>query len=165
MVNNKKAKVPLRLVIISFILKAVLGVALVVECIYFGIVIDAAKTSMESVLSAIVTILGITFVEYICIIFSRYTVNRAAEIGMFNLRKSISKKICHLKFKVFDETSTGDILSRTMGDLNGVGTFWTNTFMDAYTNVFCFIGGFGVCLYVSWQLTIIGFIFIPIVSF
>ena len=137
----KKAKMPKRLMIISFILQAILGVALVVECIYFGVVIDAATTSMKSVISAVITILGITFVEYLCIILGRYTVNRSAEIGMFNLRQSISKKICHLKFKVFDETSTGDILSRTMSDLNGLGTFWTNTFMDAYVNFFCFIGG------------------------
>jgi len=169
-VNNlwemtKKAKIPLRLMIISFILKAVLGIALVIECIYFGIVIDAAKTSMESVMSAIITILAITFLEYICIILSRYTVNRSAEIGMYNLRISISKKICHLKFKIFDETSTGDILSRTMSDLNGIGAFWSNTFMDLYMNFFCFIGGLCVCMYISLRLTIIGFIFIPIVSF
>jgi ABC-type multidrug transport system fused ATPase/permease subunit len=162
---TKKSKIPLRLVVISFILKAILGVLLVVECIYFGKVIDAAKTSMESVMSAIVTILVITFLEYLCIIFSRYTVTRGAELGMFNLRQSISKKICHLKFKVFDEASTGDILSRTMSDLNGIGTFWVNTFMDAYTNFFCFTGGLCVCMYISWQLTLVGFFFIPIVSF
>lgn len=162
---TKKATLPLQLVIISFITRAILGVALVVECIYFGRVIDAVNTNLKSVMSAIITILGITFVEYICIIISRYTVFRAAEFGMYNLRKSISKKICHLKYKVFDETATGDILSRTMGDLNGVGSFWSDTFMDAYINLFCFIGGLFVCLFISWQLTIIGFIFIPIVSY
>lgn len=162
---TRKAKMPSRLVIMSFIIKAIFGSALVVECVYFGRVIDAASTSLRSVISAIITILLITLVEYVCNVVSRYTVYRAVEIGLYNLRQSISKRICHLKYKVFDETSTGDILSRTMSDLNGVGAFWSDTFMMAFQDFFCFAGGLLVCLYISWKLTIVGVIFIPIVSY
>lgn len=162
---TKKAKIPERLLGISLLFTGALGIIFVVESIYFGKVLDAAGTSLSSVISTIIIILIITFSEYILGIVNKYTVSRSAEIGIYNLRILMSKKICHMKYKVFDETSTGDILSRTMGDLNGVSAFWTDTFINAFQGAIVFTTGIFVCLYISWQLTIVGFIFIPIVSY
>lgn len=162
---TEKAKIPKRLLLISFTLTGALGIIYVIESIYFGKIIDAVNSNMRSVVPTIIVIILITFSEYVLGIITKYTIPRAAEIGLYNLRNSLSQKICHLKYKVFDETSTGDILSRTMGDLNGVGLFWTDTFMDAFQGAFIFFTGLCVCLYISWQLTLIGFIFIPVVSY
>ena len=162
---TRKAKIPRRLLGISLSFTGALGIIFVVESIYFGKVLDAASTSLSSVISTIIIILIITFSEYILGIINKYTVSRSAEIGIYNLRILMSKKICHMKYKVFDETSTGDILSRTMGDLNGVSAFWTDTFINAFQGAIVFTTGIFVCLYISWQLTIVGFIFIPIVSY
>lgn len=52
-----------------------------------------------------------------------------------------------------------------MGDLNGIGTFWSDTFINAFQGAFIFFTGLCVCLFISWQLTLIGFIFIPAVSY
>ncbi|MDT8718346.1 ABC transporter ATP-binding protein [Clostridium sp. 19966] len=162
---TKKARIPRRLLAVSLTLMGALGIIYVIESIYFGKVIDAASGNMKAVIPTIMVIILITIGEYILGIITKYTVPRASEIGLYNLRNSLSKKICHLKYKVFDETSTGDILSRTMSDLNGVGTFWSDTFINAFQGAFIFLTGLCVCIYISWQLTLIGFIFIPIVSY
>ncbi|WP_238881909.1 ABC transporter ATP-binding protein [Clostridium sp. YIM B02551] len=162
---TKKAKLPRFLFTISLLIMGSLGIIYVIESIYFGKVLDAAGTSLNSVKSAIFIIFLITLIEYVLGIVSKYTVARFSEIGMFNLRNSLSQKISHLKYKVYDETSTGDILSRTMSDLNGIGAFWSDTFINLFQDFFVFTTGLFVCLYISLKLTLVGFIFIPIVSF
>ncbi|MDD7793600.1 ABC transporter ATP-binding protein [Clostridium sp. 'White wine YQ'] len=162
---TKKAKLPQFLFTISLLIMGSLGVIYVIESIYFGKVLDAAGTSLSSVKSAIFIIFLITLIEYVLGIVSKYTVARFSEIGMFNLRNSLSQKISHLKYKVYDEASTGDILSRTMSDLNGIGAFWSDTFINLFQDFFVFTTGLFVCLYISLKLTLVGFIFIPIVSY
>nr|WP_294352727.1 ABC transporter ATP-binding protein [uncultured Clostridium sp.] len=151
--------------LLSLVLKGLLGIIYVFESIYFGKVLDATLTTLKNVKSTILIIIIITLSEYGIEIINTYALSRNVESGLYNLRNSLSKKICHLKFQLFNEKSTGDILSRTMGDLNGVGTFWSETFIDMYQSLFTFFTGLVVCLSISVKLTIVGFIFIPISSY
>ncbi|MBE6051851.1 MAG: ABC transporter ATP-binding protein [Clostridium sp.] len=162
---TRKASLNTKLTLISLILVAALGIIYVFESIYFGKVLDATLTTMNNVKKTILTIIVLTILEYVIEVVNTYILNRNVEIGLYNLRNSISKKICHLKYQVIDEKSTGDILSRTMGDLNGIGVFWGETFISMYQSIFTFITGFIVCVSISIKLTIVGFIFIPISSY
>ena len=164
---TKRAKLSKKLILLSLILKGLLGIIYVFESIYFGKVLDATLTTLENVKSTIliIIIIIITLSEYGIEIINTYALSRNVESGLYNLRNSLSKKICHLKFQLFNEKSTGDILSRTMGDLNGVETFWSETFIDMYQSLFTFFTGLVVCLSISVKLTIVGFIFIPISSY
>ena len=161
---TKRAKLSKKLILLSLVLKGLLGIIYVFESIYFGKVLDATLTTLENVKSTIIIII-ITLSEYGIEIINTYALSRNVESGLYNLRNSLSKKICHLKFQLFNEKSTGDILSRTMGDLNGVETFWSETFIDMYQSLFTFFTGLVVCLSISVKLTIVGFIFIPISSY
>lgn len=144
------------------ILTGLLGIIYVVESIYFGKVLDATITTMTNVKRTIFTIIIITLSEYIFGVITTFTISRSSEIGIYNLRSSLAKKICTLKYSVFTQKSVGDILSRTMGDLNGISAFWTGHFIDMYRGIFTFATGFAVCVLISVKLTIVGFIFIPI---
>lgn len=159
---TKKAKLPIKLVLVSLILTALLGIIYVLESIYFGKVLDAATTTLANVKRTIFTIILITLTEYVFGVITTFTTSRASEIGIYNLRTSLAQKICSLKYSVFTKKSVGDILSRTMGDLNGISAFWTGIFLDMYRGIFTFATGFVVCLLISVKLTIVGFIFIPI---
>jgi ABC-type multidrug transport system fused ATPase/permease subunit len=162
---TKRAKLPICLIIISLTQVALLGIIFVVESVFFGKVIDASQIGLDSVKYTIYVILAITFTEYILGIVSKFTICRGAEIGLYNLRQELSAKICNLKFEVFDNTSSGDILSRTMGDLNGVGLFWSDTFIKVFQSIFTFVTGLFVCIFISPLLTIVGFSSIPIVFY
>ncbi|MGL4772288.1 MAG: ABC transporter ATP-binding protein, partial [Clostridium sp.] len=162
---TKKARLPKALVLLSLIQVAVLGIIFVVESVFFGKVVDASAVGLQSVKNTIYVIIALTFMEYIIGVFSKLAIARTTEIGLYNLRMILGRKINNLTFKVFDNTSSGDILGRTMGDLNGIGVFWGTTFINVFQSIFTFVTGLFVCLYISPLLTIVGFSTIPVVFY
>ncbi|MDE6477277.1 MAG: hypothetical protein K2L48_03750 [Mycoplasmoidaceae bacterium] len=48
---------------------------------------------------------------------------KSAERGTYHLRTSIFKKLHKLPIKFFDQTPSGDIISRTANDVDNISSF------------------------------------------
>lgn len=80
----------------------------------------------------------------------------------YGLRKQISEKINKLPLKYFDKNSYGDVLSRITNDIDTVSQSLTQSLSQILTSVTMVIGVLIMMLTISWQMTLVAMIVIPL---
>ncbi len=159
----KEAKPPKDIVIKFMINRALLAVLLVVESYFFGKVIDLAGSPVEEILPPVIFITIITVTEYCFTVFGPKYEAEIIEYGLFSIRTKIISSIANMALN--QNVSTGDLMSRSMGDLNNVSSFVQTQLFPFYMSMYTFIMGLILCIIVSPILTIVGFFFVPIVIY
>ncbi len=80
----------------------------------------------------------------------------------YHLRRDIATKINRLPLKYFDGRPYGDILSRVTNDVDTVGQNLNQSLTQIITSVVMVIGVIAFMFTISWELTIIALVTIPI---
>ncbi|MCR4855684.1 MAG: ABC transporter ATP-binding protein/permease [Erysipelotrichaceae bacterium] len=87
-------------------------------------------------------------------------VNIAVNIS-YKLRDDISKKINRLPLKYFDSKTHGDVLSRVTNDVDNIANNLTSTISQVLNSMVNIVGVLFMMLSISWKLTIVSLIVIP----
>ena len=88
-------------------------------------------------------------------------VNIAVNIS-YKLRDDISRKINKLPLKYFDSKTHGDVLSRVTNDVDNIANNLTSTISQVLNSMVNIVGVLFMMLTISWKLTIISLIVIPL---
>ncbi|MDD8048960.1 MAG: ABC transporter ATP-binding protein [Thomasclavelia sp.] len=80
----------------------------------------------------------------------------------YDLRKSISQKTDRLPLKYFDKHSSGDTLSIVTNDIDTIAQSLNQSLSQIITSSCTVIGIFIMMLTISWQMTIIAFLVLPV---
>ena len=80
----------------------------------------------------------------------------------YRLRDDISKKINKLPLKYFDSQTHGDVLSRVTNDVDNISNNLTSTVSQVLNSCVNIVGVLAMMLSISWKLTLISLIVIPI---
>lgn len=80
----------------------------------------------------------------------------------YSFRKDILAKINRMPFRAFDSTNHGEILSRITNDVDVVNQTLTQTISQMIHSIMAIIGVFVMMLTISWQMTIIALVTIPL---
>ena len=80
----------------------------------------------------------------------------------YRLRDDISKKINKLPLKYFDSQTHGDVLSRVTNDVDNISNNLTSTISQVLNSCVNIVGVLAMMLSISWKLTLISLIVIPI---
>ena len=80
----------------------------------------------------------------------------------YNLRKDISEKMDRLPLSYFDRHSSGDILSRVTNDIDTIATSLNQSMSQIITSTTMVIGILAMMLSISWQMTIISLLTLPV---
>ena len=88
-------------------------------------------------------------------------VNIAVNIS-YKLRDDISRKINTLPLKYFDSRTHGDVLSRVTNDVDNISNNLTMTISQALNSMVNIFGVLFMMLTISWKLTLISLIVIPL---
>ncbi len=83
----------------------------------------------------------------------------------FSLRKNISQKINRLPLRYFDENTHGDILSRVTNDVDTVSQNFNQALTQLFTAITAICGIFVMMIMLSWQLTLVAVIILPVSFF
>ena len=110
-------------------------------------------------------ILFILFVfRYIC----NYVVNYWGHVvGVrmeYDMRKDIFGHLQTLSFTYFDQNKTGHIMSRIVNDLREVSELAHHGPEDLFISLVMLIGSFIILMRIEWRLTLIIFIFVPLMA-
>ena len=79
-----------------------------------------------------------------------------------NLRRDISKKINRLPLSYFDSRTHGDVLSRVTNDVDTVSQTLNQSLTQIVTSVTTVLGILIMMITISWQLTLVALIVLPI---
>ncbi|EKQ58044.1 MULTISPECIES: ABC transporter ATP-binding protein [unclassified Clostridium] len=80
----------------------------------------------------------------------------------YNMRKELSEKINKMPLRYFDSTNHGEVLSRITNDVDTLSQTLNQSLSQIITSVTTVIGVLIMMLTISWQLTLVAFIMIPI---
>ena len=80
----------------------------------------------------------------------------------YRLRKDISKKINKLPLKYFDGTTYGNVLSRITNDCDTINQSLSQSMTQLITSLTTVVGVLIMMLTISWQMTLVTFIILPI---
>lgn len=80
----------------------------------------------------------------------------------YNLRKELSEKINRLPLRYFDNTNHGEVLSRITNDVDTLSQTLNQSLGQIITSVTTVIGVFVMMLSISWKMTLVTVLMLPI---
>jgi ATP-binding cassette subfamily B multidrug efflux pump len=80
----------------------------------------------------------------------------------YRFRRDIAAKINRLPFKYFDGTSHGEVLSRITNDVDTVSQTLNQSLSQIITSVISVIGVLIMMLTISWQMTLVALLIVPL---
>lgn len=82
-----------------------------------------------------------------------------------DMRKQLFHHVQKLSFRFFDNTKTGQIMSRMTNDLFDIGEVAHHGPEDLFIAIMTLAGAFGIMFTVNWELSLITLIAVPILAF
>ncbi|MEG2957357.1 MAG: ABC transporter ATP-binding protein, partial [Christensenellaceae bacterium] len=122
--------------------------------------IDFIKLS--AILASLVVIYGLSgLFSYM----QQKTTAKISQSAIFDLRESVDRKIQALPLNYFDTHTRGDILSRTTTDIERISATLQQSMTQLITAVFTITGIIVMMFMLSWQMTLIALLVLPIALF
>jgi ATP-binding cassette subfamily B multidrug efflux pump len=136
--------------------------------LFEGVLSLIAGTGTGIDFEAIGQILLITLVLYlVSSLFSYIQGWIMSSIAMditYRFRKDIADKINRMPFKYFDSISQGEVLSRITNDVDTVSQTLNQSLSQIITSVVTVVGVLVMMLTISWQMTLVALLVIPLSS-
>ena len=83
----------------------------------------------------------------------------------YKLRKELSEKIDRLPLKYFDRQTHGEVLSRVTNDIDTIAQSLNQSMSQMITSITTVIGIFVMMLSISWQMTLMAVLVLPVSAF
>ncbi len=114
-------------------------------------------------ITRILTWLAILYVvSSICSYVQGYVMSGVANDLTYRMRREISEKINRLPLKYFDSLTHGEVLSRITNDVDLVNQTLNQSLTQLVTSVVTVIGILAMMLSISWQMTILALLVLPV---
>ena len=113
----------------------------------------------------LLTLLGLYVLSAVFSFIQGFVMTRISQKLTYNLRKDISEKINKLPMNYFDKKTNGEVLSVITNDIDTLGTNLNQSVTQIITSVCTLIGVAIMMLSISWQMTLISLIVMPIGAF
>lgn len=107
-------------------------------------------------------LVGIYAVSAICSYIQGFIMTNVSMKLTYNLRRDISKKINRLPLKYYDKVSHGEVLSRITNDIDTLSQTLNQSITQIITSVTQLIGILIMMFSISWQLTLVALVTVPI---
>lgn len=116
----------------------------------------------EYIGKVLLVILGLYLASALFAFIQGYVITGVAQKVSYSFRKEISEKINKLPLKYFDQHSYGEVLSRVTNDIDTVSQSLNQSMSQIITSVVTIVGVLIVMLTISWQMTLISVLILPL---
>jgi ATP-binding cassette subfamily B multidrug efflux pump len=93
-----------------------------------------------------------------------YVINVIMVRAMWRLRESVEEKIHRLPLAYFDKVQRGELISRVTNDIDNITQTMQQSLSGALTSVLTVVGVLIMMFSISWQLTIVALISLPLMG-
>nr|WP_125553549.1 ABC transporter ATP-binding protein [Loigolactobacillus jiayinensis] len=94
--------------------------------------------------------------------FQQFIMTRVSQQTVYQLRREFKEKMQRVPINYYDTHSNGDIMSRAVNDMDNIASTLQQSLTQAVTSTVTFIGTIWMMLTISWKLTLIALITIPL---
>ena len=156
---------PFRWHITAFLLLVIVSAVLVIASpLLFKKIVDDGITKgnagLVTALALVVALLAV--VEAALGLVQRWFSARIGEGLIFDLRTKVFAHVQRMPVAFFTRTQTGALVSRLNNDVIGAQQAFTSTLSGVVSNVISLILVIGAMLVLSWQLTVVAILMLPI---
>jgi len=116
----------------------------------------------RSIVNLIIVIASLYFGILIVRVTSEIIITRASQKMCYNLREKMRVKLSKVKLKFYDESSSGDLISRVITDADTISSNLQTVLSQTIVSIFLIIAIVGFMFSLSWQLTLIAIAILPI---
>jgi ATP-binding cassette subfamily B protein len=104
---------------------------------------------------AVAAVAVIAVVGAISSYVERYMTTSVSQWVAHDLRRTLYNHIQRLSLTEYDETRTGDLISRVTSDIEAIQDFINSALLGMLVSAFTLFGMIGVMLYINWRFTLI----------
>jgi ATP-binding cassette subfamily B protein len=110
-------------------------------------------------------LLTLYVVSSVFIFIQQYLMAGVAQRTIYKMRKEVDEKLSRLPLKYFDGRTHGEILSRAVNDMDNISSTLQQSISQLITSAVTLVGVMIMMLSISWTLTIIVLITLPLSIF
>lgn len=110
-------------------------------------------------------LLGLYIISAIFIFIQQFLMAGVAQRTIYKLRKEVDEKLSVLPLKYFDGRTHGEILSRAVNDMDNISSTLQQSVTQLITSAVTLVGVLVMMLSISWQLSIIVLLTLPMSMF
>ena len=92
----------------------------------------------------------------------QFIMTRISQGTVYKLRRSFKGKMQNVPINYYDTHSNGDIMSRAVNDMDNIANTLQQNLTQAVTSTVTFVGTIWMMLTISWKLTLIALVTIPL---
>ncbi|HEV7649593.1 MAG TPA: ABC transporter ATP-binding protein [Actinophytocola sp.] len=153
-----------RKLIVFLLLTVVSAVLAVTTPLLAGQVVDAivGGHDVALVLWLAVAIAGLAIIDSGLGLVERWQSSRIGEGLIYDLRRAVFEHVQRMPVAFFTRTRTGALVSRLNNDVMGAQRAFTSTLAGLVTNVIQLVLSVAVMLTLSWQVTVLALVLLPI---
>jgi ABC-type multidrug transport system fused ATPase/permease subunit len=151
--------------LVWFLLLTVVSAVLTVSTpLLAGRVVDAivAGSSASTVVWLAVVIAGLAVIAAGLGVAERWQSARIGEGLIYDLRRAVYEHVQRMPVAFFTRTRTGALVSRLNNDVMGAQRAFTSTLAGLVTNVIQLVLSLGVMMTLSWQVTLLALVLLPV---
>jgi len=150
--------------IVFLLLSVVSAVLIVATPVLAGRVVDTivGNGEVSTVVWLSVVIALIALLEAAVGLLSRWLSSRIGEGLILDLRRAVFTHVQRMPVAFFTRTRTGALVSRLNNDVIGAQRAFSDTLSGVVTNIVALVLTLAVMLQVSWQITLLALILLPV---
>jgi ABC-type multidrug transport system fused ATPase/permease subunit len=129
-----------------------------------GIAVDdgAAKQNVNQLVMLSALIVGASALRGLCAFGQNYLGETAAQGGSYQLRRALYIHIQQLSFSFHDQAQTGDLLTRSMSDVEQLKNFTGRGLLMIFNLILLVLGVAIALVSMNWKLALLSLVILPL---
>jgi ATP-binding cassette subfamily B protein len=116
----------------------------------------------DAIAHILLFLLGLYLISALFQLIQSFIMTQISNRVCYSLRREIDEKITRLPLNYFDTTTTGDVMSRITNDVDAIQHNFSQSITQVITTVTTLIGTLIMMLSISWIMTLIALVSLPI---
>ena len=130
-------------------------------------IIDVAIAEGRRGLLAVLalSIVGVTIFRGVFHFAQEYALQYAAQRAIYDIRNAMYDHLQRLPFSFYDKSQTGQLISRTTGDIDSLRRFLSFGMLNFLSSILIFVAVFVVCMMKNWKLALLATSIMPMLVY
>lgn len=127
-----------------------------------GFSVASLPINYQKIVQIIVIVIVMYLASAVFSFLQQYIMTRISQNTVYKLRREMKGKMRLVPIKYYDSHSNGDIMSRAVNDMDNIASTLQQSLTQAVTSSVTFIGTLWMMFTISWKLTLIALVTIPL---
>ena len=138
------------------------GVMIGIQMKKSGLHVTQFPINFDKIKDILFSVILLYLISALFSFLQQFIMTQVIQSAVYNIRKELKSKMKTIPIHYYDTHSNGDILSRAINDMDNIAGTLQQNLTQFITSITMFFGTIWMMLTISWQLTLIAFLTIPL---